>query len=53
MTAANGIQVLKNINMANSTRIINLPAPVDTTDCATKAYCDFKMLKSDDRQFVF
>jgi len=28
--------------------IINLPDPFDTTDCAKKVYCDFKMLKSGD-----
>jgi len=36
MTATNGIQILKNINMGNN-RNINLPAPVDSADCATKA----------------
>ena len=47
MTADNGIQILKNINMGNN-RIINLPAPVDSTDCATKAYSDLKVLKTGD-----
>jgi len=47
MTANNGIQILKNINMRNN-RIINLPAPVDSTDCAAKAYCDLKVLKIGD-----
>jgi len=32
--------------MRNSTRIVNMPAPVDTTECDTKAYCDLKILKS-------
>jgi len=27
-------------------RIINLPAPVDSTDCATKAYSDLKVLQT-------
>jgi len=45
MTVTYGLQVLKNINMGNN-RIINLPAPVDTTDCATKPYCDLNILKS-------
>jgi len=45
ITATNGIQILKNINMVNN-RIINLPATVDTTYCATKAYCDLKVLKN-------
>jgi len=27
-------------------RNINLPAPVDSTDCATKAYSDLKELKT-------
>jgi len=40
----NGIQILKNINMRNS-KIINLSAPVDSADCATKAYSDLKVLK--------
>jgi len=47
MTVTNGIQILKNIDMGNN-RIINLPARVDTTDCATKAYDDLKVLKSGD-----
>jgi len=47
MTTTNGIQILKNTNMKHN-RIINVQAPVDTTDCATKTYCDFKMLKSGD-----
>jgi len=44
ITANNGIQILKNIDMENN-RINNLPAPVDSTDCATKAYSDLKVLK--------
>jgi len=45
LTANNGIQILKSVNMGNN-RIINLPAPVDSTDCATKAYSDLKVLKT-------
>jgi len=47
ITANNGIQILKNINMGNN-RITNLPAPVDSTDCATKAYSDLKVLINGD-----
>jgi len=47
ITANNGIQILKNINMENN-RIINLPAPVDSTVCAKKAYSDLKVLKTGD-----
>jgi len=47
ITATNGIQILKIINMGNN-RIINLPAQVDSTDCATKAYSDLKVLKTGD-----
>jgi len=45
MTANNGIKILKNINMVNN-KIINLPAPVDSTDCAIKTYSDLKVLKN-------
>jgi len=47
MAAKNEIQILKNINMENN-RIINFPAPVDSTDCATKAYSDLKVLRNGD-----
>ena len=47
ITATDGIQILRSINMGNN-RIIDLSAPVDTTDCVTKAYSDLKVLKTGD-----
>jgi len=45
ITATNGIQIFKNINMGNN-RIINILDPVNASDCATKAYSDLKVLKN-------
>ena len=48
MSARNGIQPHKNIDMGGTNRIINLPTPVNAADCASKAYCDSKVSKSGD-----
>lgn len=45
---ANIIQAYKNIDMLSSNKIINLPVPVNASDCATKAYSDLKVLKNGD-----
>jgi hypothetical protein len=48
LSLGNIIRSHKNIDMLNSNKIINLPAPVNATDCATKAYTDLKVSKSGD-----
>jgi len=48
LTMTNVIRPHKNIDMGTISKIINLPAPENANDCATKAYSDLKVLKSGD-----
>jgi len=44
ISGASGIKAHKNIDLGSICRIINSQIPVDDSDCATKSYCDAKLM---------
>lgn len=48
ISGANGIKTFKDIDLGSSYRVINSQMPENDSDCATKSYCDAKLLKSGD-----
>ena len=48
ISGTTGIKCFKDIDLGSSCRVINSLMPESDSDCATKSYCDAKLLKSGD-----